>query len=209
MSLITTWGYTLPETDALPNLLTKADFDTLTAGKYADDTRTEPDIASASAAVRNYCGWHVSPSLPCVLNEHLLYGDGRIKRVYDDFMIQLPATYVSSVNAVRINGEAFTDYALKCSLLYIFGVSPELVSRKTEVEVEYEAGLPESMIAGIRELIAHRVTHALASSDGVQSETAGGVSITYSSGWTNSGGAAALADTNKEVLEPYCVRGVF
>ena len=61
----------------------------------------------------------------------------------------------------------------------------------------------------IKELIAHRVTHALASSAGVQSETAGGVSVTYSANWINSSRATALADDNKEVLAPYRVRGVF
>jgi hypothetical protein len=61
----------------------------------------------------------------------------------------------------------------------------------------------------VQELIAHRVTHALASSAGVQSETAGGVSITYNATWTNSARATALADDNKEVLAPYRLRGVF
>ena len=209
MSLMTNWGYSLPDTDTLPNLLTTTDFNALTAGKYAGDARAEPDIASASAAVRNYCGWHVLPSLPCVLKERLLYGNGRIKRVYDDFVIQLPAAYVSEVTGIKINGEAFDDFALEGSLVYLFGVPLGKVNRRTEIEVEYIAGISDELAAGIRELMAHRVTHALASSDGVQSESAGGVSITYASGWTNSGGAAALADTNKEVLEPYRVQGVF
>jgi hypothetical protein len=62
---------------------------------------------------------------------------------------------------------------------------------------------------GIQELIAHRVTHALASSNGITSEAAGGVSVTYNANWINSARATALPDDNKEVLAPFVVRGVF
>ena len=55
----------------------------------------------------------------------------------------------------------------------------------------------------------HRVTHALANSYGIQSESSGGVSVTYSANWINNSRATALADDNKEVLEPYRLRGVF
>jgi hypothetical protein len=65
------------------------------------------------------------------------------------------------------------------------------------------------MAAAIKELVAHRVTHALASSSGVQSETAGGVSVTYNASWVNGSRATALADDNKEVLQPYRIQGVF
>ena len=81
--------------------------------------------------------------------------------------------------------------------------------RKTRLAVAYTAGLPDGLMDGIQELISHRVTHALASSAGVQSESAGGVSITYSANWINSARSTALPDDNKEVLAPYRVRGVF
>ena len=64
-------------------------------------------------------------------------------------------------------------------------------------------------MGAIKELIAHRVTHALAQSYGVQSEAAGGVSVTYNATWTNNARATALPSDNKEVLAPYRLQGVF
>ena len=81
--------------------------------------------------------------------------------------------------------------------------------RRTQIVVNYTAGVAAGLMDGIRELIAGRVTHALAQPYGVQSESAGGVSITYSASWAASASATSLTDDNKEVLEPYRVKGVF
>ena len=62
---------------------------------------------------------------------------------------------------------------------------------------------------GIKELIAGRVNHALAQPYGVQSESAGGVSVSYTQNWSSGGGAGALQSTDVETLEPYKLRGVF
>ena len=78
-----------------------------------------------------------------------------------------------------------------------------------KLEVEYNAGLSDALVANLQELVANRVTHALASSTGIQSEAAGGVSITYSAVWTNSARSTALPDDNKEVIAPYKLMGVF
>jgi len=210
MSLQTTWGYTITDADALPALLTEVEFNAITANKYAGDTRIPANLAAASEAIRNYCGWHINPVSACSFSERLLYGDGRIKRTYGDFLIQLPATFVTGITSVTIGGEAWTDYALEsCGLLRLFDVYSSKITRKTEIVVTYTAGIPDARMAAIKELIAHRVTHALVSPAGVQSESAGGVSITYSSNWINSARSTALADDNKEVLSPYKLREVF
>lgn len=208
--MITTWGYELPENGNLPPLLTMADYNALTAGKYSGDVRIQPNLEAACAAIRNYCGWHISPALPCRFAERLLFGNGRIKAVYDNFVIQLPATFVSEILSVKIGGEDFSDYALDHGgILHLFSVPLCKINKRTEVVVEYVAGIDPGMMDAIRELVAHRITHALASSEGIQSETAGGVSITYSANWTNNARSTALADDNKEVLQPYRLEGVF
>ena len=211
MSLLTTWGYTITDgIEALPPMLSVEAFNALTANKYTGDTRIEPNIAAASLAIRNYCGWHLYPAQACSFSERLLMGNGRIKRAGADFLIQLPAAYIVGVSSVEIDGEAWTDYALETNgLLRLFDVCPHKVTRRTEVLVRYTAGLPDGLMSAIQELIAHRVTHALVSPAGVQAESAGGVSVTYSSNWTNSARATALADDNKEVLAPYRLLGVF
>ena len=208
MSLLTNWGYTLTTANELTGMLSIEEFDELTAGKYTDDIRTEPNIAAACSAIRDYCGWHVYPSLSCEMSS--TFFDRRITKTGRNVLIQLPARYVSSVENVTINGVAYSSYVLETNgLLKIYNVELCGAFEYSPVVIEYTAGLPDGLMSALKELIAHRVTHALASSGGVQSETAGGVSITYSANWTNSARATALADDNKEVLAPYRLQGVF
>ena len=208
MSLLTNWGYILPDIDTLPDMLTVEAFDDFTADKYSGDARTEKNISAASTAIRNYCGWHVYPSLPCTLNTTL--HDRRVTWVRGDLLVQLPAAYVTEVSSVKIGGADCSTFVLEPNgLLKVYETHTACMKEYTAVEIEYTAGIPDSLMGGIEELIAHRVTHALASSAGVQSETAGGVSITYSANWINSARSTALADDNKEVLTPYKVKGVF
>ena len=208
MSVLTTWGYALTDVDAVPGMLTVAEYNTFTANKYQSDSRAEPDIKAAAAAVRNYCGWHVYPSLACELNTTLY--DKAVTVSDRMILIQLPATFVSSVESITIDGVEYNSYVLMPNgILRIFGLPWSHMKLWTPVVINYTAGLPEGGADAVKELIAHRVTHALASSDGVQSETAGGVSITYSANWTNNARSTALADDNKEVLSPYRLRGVF
>ena len=206
-SLLTTWGYTIKDMSALPDLLTVGEFDDFTADKYAGDVGEEKNIEAASMAVRNYCGWHVYPSAACKLAT--TYFDGRVTRVGSSVMIQLPARYVTSIESVEIDNKEYDLFVFEPNgLLKVYGVM-EYLPEYAPVFVEYTAGLPDELMYSVKELVAHRITHALASSDGVQSETAGGVSITYSANWTNSARATALADDNKEVLAPYKLQGVF
>ena len=98
MSVMTTWGYSLIDTDAVPDLMTLTEFNDFTAKKYIGDERAEFDIRAASSAIREFCGWHVYPSQACELNT-TLYDKG--VSVNDHvMMIQLPATFVSSIESI-------------------------------------------------------------------------------------------------------------
>lgn len=209
MSLATNWGYNLTEEAAtLTDMITTEEFNAYTAGKYTGDVRIEAEIKTASQAIRNYCGWHVYPSAACSMTERLLNGNGRTKRVGQDLMIQLPARFVTEISSVLIDDVAYTDIDFERSgILRVFDV--QALSRKSVVTVAYTAGIPDALMDTVKELVAHRVTHALASSNGVTSEAAGGVSITYNANWVNSARASALPDDNKEVLAPYRIQGVF
>ena len=211
--MLTNWGYEIMSADALPNLLSIAEFDELTAGKYRGDARTVANIHAAQDSIRNYCGWHIAGPLSCRVV--LTPQDKWISFNRGDVLVQLPARFVSAISHVYVNATATEgvwtgrepDYYLDPNglvRLYDVGYLP----RKSRIVIEYTAGLSAEMCSGIKELVAHRVTHALASSAGVQSETAGNVSITYSANWINSARATALADDNKEMLAPYRVVGV-
>lgn len=220
MSLLTNWGYYIAEEESgdepfvMDPLLSVAEFDDFTAGKYEGDDRIEPNIKAASSAIRNYCGWHIYPSYSCEFLTTL--HDRAVTRVGGGLMIQLPAMYISFVEAIDIGGTEYTSDSEDThfvitpnGMIRLFGLDLSGMQPYTQVKVYYSAGVPDELMDGLKELVAHRVTHALASSGGIQSETAGGVSITYSANWTNSARSTALADDNKEVIAPYRLQGVF
>ena len=208
MSMLTNWGYELTEMEQLPDMLSIPDFNMFTANRYAGDVRTAGNISAACSAIRNYVGWHLYPSAACKVK--LLMNDRRVTVVGPDLLVQLPAKFVTGVIAVTINGATHASYSFETNgILRIYNVSFAGIQRYTPVEVDYTAGLSDGMLGGIKELIAHRVTHAAASSNGITSESAGGVLVTYNAGWVNSARATALPDDNKEVLAPYRLQGVF
>lgn len=216
---LTAWGY-VADYETLPDFITAQEFSKFTNGKFGYDERIAANIPSATASIRNYCGWHVSPSLDCGL--YLSIKDLHYAFVGGDLLIQLPATYVSEVskvvlNAVWNNNEDDWDGDVLDGNAYDMGMGNGLVriydvgylDRRSKVFIKYKAGLPGSEISAIKELTAHRVTHAVSSSYGINSETAGGVSVSYNSSWAGNTRSTALPDDNKDVLEPYKVRGVF
>jgi hypothetical protein len=198
--VITNWGYDI-NGNSLPGILDAAGFNALTGNKYQGDARIESMLASATAAVRDYCGWHVYPSTACTFTGDT---DG-VSRI-----IQLPARHVTAVSSVKINGETLdaSEYRWKSNGLIglVHGTGR---SDWNDIEVVYTAGISESWAAALKELIAYRVSHALAGTNGVQSEATGGVSVTYNASWINGASASGLPDTAREVLTPYRLQGVF
>lgn len=201
---LTNWGYSID--GVLPDFITSAEFDTFTANKFTGDARTESNIASATAAIRNYVGWHLYPELPCKLLTSFF--DRRISKGSGGILIQLPAKYVTEITAITIDGEGYDKYVLEPNgLLKVYNVLP--CAEYATVEIEYKAGLPADLMDAVKALTAQRVTHAVASSYGVTSEAAGGVSVTYNASWAGNTMSTALPDDNKEVLGPYRIGGVF
>jgi hypothetical protein len=213
---LTTWGYTV-DAETLPDFITVQDFNAFTANKFVGDTRIAANIPSATAAIRNYCNWHIYPSLPC----GVLYRvqDIRDYFVGSDLLIQLPATFITGIEKIVLNavyngstgdydGDVLADYELENNgMLRIYDVGRP--DRKAKIFIKYQAGLSDAQMSAIKELTAHRVSHAVSSSYGVMSEAAGGVSVTYNSSWAGNTRSTALPDDNREVLEPYRVKGVF
>lgn len=205
MSILTNWGYTLVDDDSLFDMMDYAEYCTY-SGRSDNMERAEAEISAACASIRNYVGWHLYPSASCRFEA--LASDRRVIYHGSDILVQLPARYVSAVSAVTVDSVEYTHYYIDTNgLLTIFNVRP--IRRYAVIVVEYEAGLTDEMMAPIKELIAHRVTHAMAVPAGVTSEASGGVSVTYNATWINNSRATALAGDNKELLVPYKVQGVF
>ena len=238
MSILTTWGYRIKDKTKLDDLITSEEFNTLTANRYVGDMRIPGNIKSASQAIRNYVGWHLAPSYRCVYIT--TFENPSVVRTGNDYLIQLPATYVSRVTSVLLDariptindsqgraildaeagallsevddehfwtGDEFEFTVESNGLLHVYNAP--IFNRFRRIRVVYDAGVPADLLDNVKELVAHRVTHALASSNGVTSESAGGMSVTYNSNWINSARSSALPDDNKEVLQPYKLQGVF
>ena len=210
------WGY-IVDSESLPNFISDIDFNNFTNGKFAKDTQVQNIIPAATEAIRNYCGWHVAPSLTCGMFYNVR--DLRDAFVGRDLLVQLPTTYVTAVEKIIVNavwnadkndwdGEALTDYdiGMGTGLLRIYDVG--YLDRKAKIFIKYTAGYP-NVPETIKELTADRVTHAVSNPYGVASESVGGVSVSYSAIWASGSNASSLADDSREILEQYKVKGVF
>ena len=204
MMQLTNWGYSIDGT--LDDFITAAEFNDFTANKFSGDARIEPNIKAATAAIRNYCGWHMYPSLPCELST--TFFDRRVSMGANGILIQLPAKFVSGITSVTIDGDSCENFTIDPNGLLKVYQTPA-VKEYTPIVVEYTAGLPDYLMDAVKELTAHRVTHAVSSSYGITSEAAGGVSVTYNASWAGNTRSTALPDDNKEVLVPYRLGGVF
>lgn len=204
--IMTNWGYVLSDAYAMPDIMDPADYEDIT-GRADDETRVQAEIASATAAIRNFVGWHLYPSLKCRLSTIVL--DRRVTFVGRDLLIQLPARFVTAVSLVTINESTYTDFYIdQNGLLRVWNVG-QVLERYAPIVVEYTAGIDCAMIAPVKELLAYRVMHSLATPPGITSEASGGVSVTYNANWVNNANAGGLTNTNREVLMPYRVQGVF
>ena len=212
---VSPWGYII-DAQNLPDFINSSEFNMFTGRKFTGDTRVEANIPSATASIRNYCGWHIAPELHCGM--WYAIKDLRDAYVGGDLLVQLPATFVTSVVKVLIDatydpttkeysGEEWTDYDIDSNgLLRLYDVG--LRDRRAKLFIHYVAGHPMTDISVIKELTANKITHAVTNTYGVNSEAAGGVSVSYNSSWTGKG-STALTDDTREVLNAYKVKGVF
>ena len=214
------WGY-IYDAETLPDLITATDFSKFTNGKFGTtDTRIAANISSASSAIRNFCGWHIAPSLNCGMLYNVM--DIRDCFIGGDLLIQLPATYVTQVSKVVLDavwnedaddwdGEIITDadridYGMGDGLLRVYDVGAR--DRRSKIFVGYTAGYPDTAIPLIKELASSAVIKALTNPYGVSSEAAGGVSISYNATWSGKG-STAIANDTREALDAYRVKGVY
>lgn len=184
----TPWGYDVDGT--LPSLLTVADFNALTGGKWANDARIEPTIAAASAAIRAWCGWHVYPSMTC---QATLDSDGSRS-------LWLPTTHLTGVTALEVGGTATTDY--QWSRLGQVLPADAVPCGLQAAEVTYTAGYG-TLPADVALMVKDMVVRSVALSYGVTSESAGDVSVSYATNAAYASAGASMTDADHATLAPY------
>lgn len=207
MSLLTNWGYALTDLTTLNSLLSVADFNTRTANKYSADTRLSTMLASVSQIIRDYAGWHLYPSAACEI-ETSSY-DNRVSIVRNDILIQLPARFVSTITAIMIDDEPCTKYFLESNgLLRVIGAASAMQTH-SKIKVKYSAGLSDALADSLKDIVVHKTIKSLVSSNGVQSETVGGVSISYNAAYMHAASGSALSLPEEAAMSSYRLRGVF
>jgi hypothetical protein len=189
----TAWGYEVSE--GLEPIITVELFNARTGGKYATNPRVEAALKAASQAVRNCCGWHVSPAMECTARPH---GGSALTR--------LPAAYVSSIVSVKEEGEALTDadYEWREDGL-IRRTDKTWTDKWNGIEVKYNAGYDADAVPDLAETVSAIAAGVLSVASGVTSESADGVTISYSASAASI--AASLTSQQRSALEPYKVVG--
>ncbi len=187
----TPWGYSV---EFLEPIITVGDFHALTGNAYIDNPRAEAAIAAASQAVRNHCGWHVCPSLECTA-----YPTG------GTVVAKLPAGYVSEVDGITENGAALSDadYQWRRDGLIKRAFPYKWTDKWDGIEVTYKAGYDIGAVPDLAEAVCAIVAGVLAVTAGVTSESADGVSISYSK--SASSIAAGLTEQQRTALSAYKV----
>jgi hypothetical protein len=166
----------------------------MTGGAYKSNLRTESALLAASQAVRNYCGWHICPSLEC---KAYPVGGGKI--------IKLPAAYVSAIKSVTEDGVQLSDgkYEWRRDGLMRRTQFRNWSSGWDVIDVEYEAGYSIGACPDLAEAIRAIAEGVLSVSAGVVSESADGVAISYSANASSI--AAGLTYSQKAALAAYKV----
>lgn len=185
MTVETPWGYSI---DYLSSMIDVDEFRALCPGMSSTDDQIQAVLDAVSSAIRDYCGWHVAPSVECTFTGN---GEGRL--------LVLPAMGVTSVESLAVSGEAVTDYEwtaagmvrLKCAAF------PD---EWRSVVCTYNAGFS---VGAIGQVVAQIASNALAAAPGVANERAGNVSITYNQTGAGITGGVSLLPRDYAILAPY------
>ena len=187
----TPWGY---DVESMEPILSASDFHARTDCAFLDNPRIESALFAASQAVRNYCGWHICPSLECTAHPE----GGAV-------VAKLPAGYVSEITGVTEDGTQLSsgDYEWRRDGLLRRAFPHKWSSKWDGIEVEYKAGYEADAVPDLAEAVCAITMGVLSVSAGVISESADGVSISYSQ--SASSIAAGLTAQQKAALEAYKV----
>lgn len=181
----TPWGYTV---ESLPSIITVEEFGLLCPGMSSTFEQLQTVLDAVSSAIRDYCGWHVAPSLECTYT-----GEG------DGHLLVLPAMGVTSVTSLEIEDAEVSGFEWSAAGMV------RLKSRSfpdvwRSVECTYTAGFDAGAIG---QVVAQIASNAIAAAPGVSSERAGNVSITYNQTGTGITGGVSLLPRDYALLAPY------
>lgn len=197
-AIVTAYGYDVIVDDSvttLPDLVTPADIALASNGRIAaTDSRLPAVCTAVSAAIRNYCGWHVAPEMTCTYQTQL-----------DTKIIPLPAKLVTSITDVECDGTALDSsrYEWKRSgLLRIHERHPKYRGRWGAYVIDYTAGF-STAASPLAQIAVQVALNDLMVTPGVRNESVGQVSLSYNQMTEGVSGGIQLMDRDKDLLRQY------
>ncbi len=198
--VMTPWGYDV-DADQVPPIISPEELSAYTCGRFGSDSvGVYSVLAAVSAAVRNACGWHVSPVLDVVERTQ---GPGR--------SVALRTLMCLSVESVAENGAELGEGQWECSRA---GALRRRCWREWpgdygSVVVSYRSGIPPEMAPDLVAVAAQMAANALAAPAGVRAEQAGDVSVTYNTTASGVSGGVRLLDSDLAMIAPYSLEGTW
>lgn len=195
MGIMTRWGYEVALDDGaeqLPPIIDADQFGIITGGVMSSTPdQIAANLDAASQAVRDWCGWHVAPVLPC---SWIGQGEGR--------QMILPCLAVRSISSIEVNGAQLDGSAYEWR--------PSGVVRMTcgrfpdswrSVRADFDAG--NDAIGALGAAVAQIAANALAAAPGVRAERIGTASVDYNQTASGVSGGVRLLQSDLDLLAPY------
>lgn len=141
-------------------------------------------LAAASALVRSYCGWHVTPSVEETVT---VWRAGRLAL--------LPSLHVTAVTSVTIDGRSVAefDWCVDGRMWLRRGCEPVTVTMSHGHDTADD----------VRAVVLAVAARAAASPSGIIRAQVGQINETYTQTAPNQTGGVALLDHEKAALAPY------
>lgn len=185
--------------DAPIAFATPADLSTYSKGQISDsDTRVQDALDGASAAIRQYCGWHIWPP-----RDETLTVDGPGGRV-----LSLPTMNVTEVTSIIENGTTLTD-----GTDYRWSADGSVKRTHCRWTDDYRAIVVRffhgyDYAADVKQVLLSVVTRALSSPSGATSEAVGPFSVKWATVAPGVSGGLALLGHEISILDAYRIVSV-
>ena len=185
-ALMTKWGYSVDVDGALPPILTLGDFDAMGGAEFsATDAAKKATLAAVSAAVRDYCGWHVAPKLECT--------------------VDIPADGDSVLPFMAVDGSTYAESDERTVARFVSsgGVVARCSMRMRTVTVN--AGYDDLSV--LAQVCYQLAANHLVATAGLREEHVGTAGATYNQTDSGVSGGVRLLDSDRALLAPYRITG--
>lgn len=182
------WSY---ECDDLVPIVNLNDFKEGTEmSLLADNSKILAKLNAASAAVRAYCGWHVSPNLECT---YVGQAEGNL--------ITLPLMHITDIISVSIGGAELDESLYEWLGGGLIRTHFVPTQKWRAITVKFKAGYEQ--LDDVSQAVIQLTENALVANPGIREEHADGVGATYNATDRGVSGGVRLLQSDRELLRPY------